>query len=130
MLLISLLARLVYSYIFFLIPTASLADARDPVNYQCSWKRPGSGLPRLEEAGIEELNYLQSSGMVTSVDLVHARPSCFSPVMLLFAKNLKAYIQRTNEVNSILRAVGEINPDALLIARTLDVERAAGRVRG
>lgn len=43
---------------------------------------------------------------------------------------LKAYIERINEVNPRLRAVGEINPDALLIAASLDAERAAGHVRG
>lgn len=30
----------------------------------------------------------------------------------------------------MLRAVGELNPDALDIARALDVERSMGRVRG
>ena len=43
---------------------------------------------------------------------------------------LKAYIQRIREVNPLLNAVGEINPDAFLIAQDLDNERAAGRVRG
>ena len=42
----------------------------------------------------------------------------------------KAYIQRIREVNSLLNAVGEVNPDAFLIAQDLDNERAAGRVRG
>ena len=39
-------------------------------------------------------------------------------------------MKRTVQVNSVLRAVGEVNPDALAIAQSLDVERAAGRVRG
>ena len=43
---------------------------------------------------------------------------------------LKAYIQRIREVNPLFNAVGEINPDAFLIAQDLDNERAAGRVRG
>ena len=43
---------------------------------------------------------------------------------------LKAYIQRIREVNPLLNAVGEVNPDAFLIAQDLDNERAAGRVRG
>ena len=43
---------------------------------------------------------------------------------------MKAYIERIREVNGILHAVGEINPDALAIARSLDAERAAGSVRG
>lgn len=42
----------------------------------------------------------------------------------------KAYIQRTSQVNPLLHAVSEINPDAFLIAQNLDNERAAGRVRG
>ena len=42
----------------------------------------------------------------------------------------QAYITRIFEVNEILRAVGEINPDALDIARILDIERAEGLVRG
>ena len=43
---------------------------------------------------------------------------------------MKAYIERIHKVNPLLRAVSEINPDALLIASSLDAERAAGRVRG
>ena len=43
---------------------------------------------------------------------------------------LKAYIRRIREVNPLLNAVGEVNPDAFLIAQDLDNERAAGRVRG
>lgn len=43
---------------------------------------------------------------------------------------MKAHIERTREVNGILHAVSEINPDALAIARSLDAERAAGSVRG
>ena len=46
------------------------------------------------------------------------------------AKKSQAYIERINEVNPLLRAVGEINPDALHIAASLDGERAAGRLRG
>ncbi len=46
------------------------------------------------------------------------------------AWQIKAFIERTLEVNSVLHAVGEINPDALSIAQRLDVERAAGRTRG
>jgi amidase len=42
---------------------------------------------------------------------------------------MKAYIMRIEEVNSILHAVTEINPDALLIAAALDAERANGTVR-
>lgn len=43
---------------------------------------------------------------------------------------IKAYIERIHEVNHLLHAVGEINPDALKIAASLDAERTAGHVRG
>ena len=43
---------------------------------------------------------------------------------------MKAYIQRIQEVNQLLHAVSEINPDALQIAAARDAERAAGFVRG
>lgn len=39
------------------------------------------------------------------------------------------YIQRIERLNPQLRAVLEINPDAVDIARTLDAERAAGQLR-
>jgi amidase len=42
----------------------------------------------------------------------------------------KAYIKRIEEVNPLLNAVTEINPDALKIAKQLDKERAKGRLRG
>ncbi|KAF3922811.1 hypothetical protein ABW21_db0202348 [Orbilia brochopaga] len=50
---------------------------------------------------------------------------CFTSVQLT-----KAYIARINEVNSTLRAVLELNPDALDIATSLDAERANGKIRG
>lgn len=43
---------------------------------------------------------------------------------------LQAYVSRINEVNSTLRAVTELNPDALGIAAELDAERATGTTRG
>lgn len=41
--------------------------------------RPHHGLPRLDEAGVEDLVALQASGSVTSVDLVHVSDSRLSP---------------------------------------------------
>lgn len=41
----------------------------------------------------------------------------------------KAYLARIAEVNTELKAVTEINPDALEIAASLDAERSQGRVR-
>ncbi|KAL9103097.1 MAG: hypothetical protein Q9163_001837 [Psora crenata] len=82
--------------------------------YQCSGI--SNSLPRLSEASFDDLWTLQSAGVINSVDLVEPAP--------------KAYIQRTHEVNHLLRAVSEINPDALKIAASRDAERAAGFVRG
>jgi amidase len=41
----------------------------------------------------------------------------------------QAYILRIEEVNPVLRAVTEINPDAISIAAILDAERANGTIR-
>ncbi|KAI9375897.1 amidase [Aspergillus egyptiacus] len=50
---------------------------------------------------------------------------CFSSVDLV-----NAYVKRNEEVNSTVRAVVEINPDAWDIARELDDERSNGIIRG
>jgi len=42
----------------------------------------------------------------------------------------QAYLGRIEEVNGILKAVTEVNPDALAIAAALDAERCAGTLRG
>ena len=42
----------------------------------------------------------------------------------------KAYLARINEVNPVLHAVIETNPDALSIAASLDAEREGGMIRG
>ncbi|OAT01640.1 amidase [Blastomyces dermatitidis ER-3] len=41
-----------------------------------------------------------------------------------------AYIGRIADVNSTLQVVAELNPDAIAIARRLDVERKHGKLRG
>lgn len=46
------------------------------------------------------------------------------------ASTSKAYLARINEVNPVLHAVIETNPDALSIAASLDAERAGGSTRG
>lgn len=67
---ISLFVGLVYvSCVAF---AAGLRTAGDHITYQCSGIPLHSGLPRLNEASIDDLNALQSNGLVTSVDLVHA----------------------------------------------------------
>lgn len=64
------------------------------------------------DASIEDLAAGLESGLFTSVDLVNA------------------YIARIDEVNSILKVVTEINPDALTIAAELDAARASGTIHG
>lgn len=66
---ISLFVGLVYVSCVAL--TAGLRTAGDHLTYQCSGNLLHSGLPRLDEASIDDLNALQNSGSVTSVDLVH-----------------------------------------------------------
>lgn len=48
----------------------------------------------------------------------------------LILTSAQAYIARISEVNDVLHAVTEINPDALKIAAELDEERRCGKVRG
>ncbi|OJD33686.1 amidase [Diplodia corticola] len=72
----------------------------------------GSELCCLAEATAEDLVQGLAENRFSSVDLVHA------------------YVDRIGQVNAALRVVMEINPDAWLIAASLDVERARGRLRG
>ncbi|KAI0124753.1 amidase [Xylariales sp. AK1849] len=72
----------------------------------------GKPFPPLIEATLEDLASGLESGLFTSVDLVNA------------------YIARILEVNSTLRMVTELNPDALSIAADADSLRAAGTVLG
>ena len=64
------------------------------------------------EATIPELQAMMASGQLTSRDLVHG------------------YIQRIADLNPLLYAVIEVNPNAISIAAGLDNERRAGLVRG
>ncbi|KAF2202801.1 amidase [Delitschia confertaspora ATCC 74209] len=73
---------------------------------------PRPVLPSLLDATLEELAVGLEAGHFTSVDLVNA------------------YIARIHEVNPVLHAVIEINPDAVAIAKDLDDERANGTFRG
>lgn len=72
----------------------------------------GEDFPPLIEATLDDLVSGLDSGLFTSVDLVNA------------------YTARILEVNSTLRMVTELNPDALSIAARLDSERASGTSRG
>lgn len=67
-----------------------------------------SAFPPLLDATLADLRRGLDSNLFTSVDLV------------------QAYIDRIAEVNPQLKAVTEINPDALLIALQRDAERAEG----
>lgn len=72
----------------------------------------GKPFPPLIDATLDDLIWGLDTGLFTSVDLVNA------------------YTARILEVNSTLKMVTELNPDALSIAATLDSERASGTSRG
>lgn len=69
----------------------------------------------LEEATIKQLQDAQSSGAETAQTLVEA-----------YLKRIDELDKRGPAINSVI----ELNPDALDLARQLDAERKAGRVRG
>src|SRR5712691_11220578 len=69
----------------------------------------------VEEITVAELQAAMQSGRLTSVQLVE-----------IYLER----IQAMDRMGPTLRAVEEINPDAIAIARSLDQERQAGRVRG
>ncbi|KAL8767687.1 MAG: hypothetical protein Q9209_005867 [Squamulea sp. 1 TL-2023] len=66
----------------------------------------------IEEATIDQLQNYMSEGKLTSVQLT----AC--------------YINRVFQVEGFINPVLQLNPDALLIAKKTDAERAAGHVRG
>ncbi|KAK0730280.1 amidase [Lasiosphaeris hirsuta] len=68
----------------------------------------GKPFPPLLDAELEDLAEGLESGLFTSVDLVNA------------------YVARILEVNSTLKMVAQINPDALATAADLDAARAKG----
>lgn len=72
----------------------------------------GKAFPPLIDATTEDLITGLESGLFTSVDLVNA------------------YVARIMEVNSTLKMVTELNPDALSIAAALDAERKNGTIHG
>ena len=72
----------------------------------------GQPYPSLLDATIDDLQLGLRAGLFTSVDLV------------------SAYLARISEVNGRLNAVTEVNPDAMFIARELDLERQANILRG
>ncbi|KAK1778285.1 amidase signature domain-containing protein [Copromyces sp. CBS 386.78] len=84
-----------------------------------SWQKPllgstvnGVHFPSLLDADLEDLAAGLEKGLFTSVDLVNA------------------YTRRILEVNSTLKAVTQLNPDALTMASELDAARTNGTIRG
>ena len=85
-----------------------------PLLSACATVRPGEGI-NLEEITVAELQGAMTAGRLDAETLVQ---------MYL------ARIQTIDRSGPTLRAVQEINPDAIPIARALDEERRAKRVRG
>ncbi|KAI9932470.1 hypothetical protein ASPWEDRAFT_22247 [Aspergillus wentii DTO 134E9] len=73
--------------------------------------RPCRGV-QLEEADIDQIQIYLTHGVLTSVDLLHC------------------YLERIFQTSGYLNAILQHNPDAFAIAKTLDEERAQGKVRG
>ncbi|KAK0117542.1 hypothetical protein ONS95_011881 [Cadophora gregata] len=100
-------AGVVRSCLMFLLPflilvqSMYLEHSQGPVKY-----------PSLLDASLETLSDGLQKKVFTSVDLV------------------KAYILRIAEVQDDFHAVLELNPDAVSIASSLDLERARGHIRG
>ena len=59
-------------YVSYLVFAAGPSAVGDSVTYPCPGTTSHSQVLRLDEASIEDLNALQASGLVRSVDLVHA----------------------------------------------------------
>ncbi|KAL6800416.1 amidase signature domain-containing protein [Trichoderma sp. SZMC 28012] len=92
-------------------PLGAFATALRVLLFACSCQALStaeSDFPPLLDATLAELRFGLDNNHFTSVDLVHA------------------YIDRILEVNPELKAVTEINPDALSIALKRDTERRAG----
>jgi amidase len=90
-------------------------------------------IPSLIDATSDELLYGLSQNMFSSVDLVNV--SCYIFLQMSVQRHhqltyFQAYHARTNDVNPALKAIMEFNPDAWVIARQLDEERAQNRLRG
>ncbi len=75
----------------------------------------GARRPVLEEATVEGLQAGMAAGRWTSAELV---------------RQYQARIRALDQAGPQLRAVLQLNPDALAIAAALDAERKAGKVRG
>jgi hypothetical protein len=99
----------------------------------------GQQFPSLINVTIDDLVAGLTSGLFTSVDLVHVRrPLEESPselggravALVRLTHCDQAYISRIAQVNGTLHPVTEINPDALEIAAQLDADRKQGKTLG
>src|SRR5687768_13798104 len=93
---------------FFQLLTAAAASAS-------AFGKPFKNEFKWLEASISDLQRAMEGGRVSSADLV------------------KAYlrrIERTDRKGPAVNSVIEVNPDAMAIAREMDRERKAGKVRG
>lgn len=77
-----------------------------------STKEPNPTVFDLNEQTIEQLQKSMQSGKLSAVDIC------------------QKYYDRIQEVDPMLHAVIEVNPDALKIAQQLDQERKNGKIRG
>ena len=82
--------------------------------------------PDLLDVGAEELVAGLESGAWTSVDLTKVKRHDWAWIPCW---HNEAYLLRIQEVDDILQAVIELNPDALAIAESLDAERANRTIR-
>jgi amidase len=78
-------------------------------------RAPATKAPVLEEATVEGLQAGMTAGHWTSAELV---------------RRYQVRIRALDKAGPRLNAVIELNPDALTLARALDAERKAGKVRG
>jgi amidase len=102
--------KILTRYLVALLPFNLLIAAQICPN--ASTAIDGKPFPPLIDATTEDLITGLESGLFTSVDLVNA------------------YVARIMEVNSTLKMVTELNPDALSIAATLDAQRKNGTIHG
>ena len=63
------------AYVSCIVLAAGISAAGDSITYPCSGTTLNLPVLRLDEASIDDVNDLQASGLVRSVDLVHARSS-------------------------------------------------------
>ncbi|KAK6363273.1 hypothetical protein TWF730_000715 [Orbilia blumenaviensis] len=98
------------TFLALLLSVVSITTATPVCSKKC--KIDPAKLPDLMAITIDEIS-------------TQLRDGCFTSYQLT-----QAYMARIRQVNCTFHAVLEVNPDALDIAKTLDEERASGKVRG